>query len=470
MQKNLTAWRTSQKENNMKKISTGFALLLTITVSSLIAGCGSSGDLAQAQPGAHTLALGPTVSGVAAAGAPIVGNAFLKDSSTPAVIKVVAIQNDGTFAFDVKDLKAPFILRAEGMSTGTPQTLHSFAAATGTANINPLSEVALADAAGVSTPANIYANPTPAMMTTINDNLPAAIAALMTKLKPLMDRYGANINPVNDSFTADHTGLDAMFDAVKITLIAGNVVLTNKTSNAVIFNAPVHNMMAGTLNMNAFPAVIAPIPAQAATSALYDTNCAGCHGPLATSSKRGATVARIQAAIAANTGGMGRFSTLSAADIQAIVAALATTGTTASTAPASPSTTPASTVDGGALYATNCAACHGALANSSKLGRTATQIQAAIGSIGAMGSLSTLSTAQVQAIATALTTITPAPAPTDGPTLYSTYCASCHGALASSSKRGVSASTIQSAINSVSKMRTITLTSAQIQNIANALK
>jgi hypothetical protein len=138
----------------MKKITTGFALLCTITLSSLIAGCGGSGDVAPAQLGVHTLALS-TVSGVAAAGAPIVGNAFLKDSSTPTVIKVVAIQNDGTFAFDVKELKAPFILRAEGVSAGTPQILHSFAATTVTANINPLSEVALADAAGVSAPANI---------------------------------------------------------------------------------------------------------------------------------------------------------------------------------------------------------------------------------------------------------------------------------------------------------------------------
>jgi mono/diheme cytochrome c family protein len=374
-------------------------------------------------------------------------------------------------SFDVKVLKAPFILRAEGTSAGIPQTLHSFAAATGTANINPLSEVALADAAGVSAPAGIYANPTPAMMTTISDNFPAAIAALQAKLKPLMDRYGASINPVYDSFTANHTGLDAMFDAVKITLIAGNVVLTNKTSNAVILNTPINNMMAAVLNMNALPAVTVPAPAQAASSLLYDTNCAGCHGPLATSSKKGATVARIQAAIAANTGGMGRFSTLSAADIQAIAVALANTATPASPAPPSTPTPPASTtVDGKALYAADCAGCHGALANSSKLGRTASQIQAAIGGVGSMGSLSTLSTAQVQAIATALASTTPAPVPTDGPTLYGTYCASCHGALASSSMRGKSASTIQSALSGVNQMRTITLTSTQIQTIANALK
>jgi mono/diheme cytochrome c family protein len=55
---------------------------------------------------------------------------------------------------------------------------------------------------------------------------------------------------------------------------------------------------------------------------LYAGNCAGCHGQLATSGKKGATVARIQAAIAGNTGGMGSIS-LSADQLQAISDALA---------------------------------------------------------------------------------------------------------------------------------------------------
>jgi mono/diheme cytochrome c family protein len=464
MQNSSIAWRTGQKEIKMNRISTGLALLFTITVGSLLAGCGG-GASAPAQSGGQTPVLTNTVAGVAAAGAPIAGNAFLKDSATPAVTKMVAIQGDGTFAFDIKDLKAPFILRAEGLSAGQPQVLHSFAPGAGTANITPFSELALADAAGVSAPADLYANPTPAAMTALKDNLPAAIAALQAKLKPLMDRYGVTINPVYDGFSADHTGLDAMLDAVKITLAAGNVVLTNKSNNAVILNAPVQNMMAATLNMNALPSATGPAPAQAATSSQYDANCAGCHGPLATSTKRGATVARIQAAIAANIGGMGRFSTLSPADIQAIADALSGTATAAST-----TSSPVTSADGGALYAANCAGCHGALANSSKLGRTAAQIQAAIGGIGAMGSLATLTTAQVQAIATALATTTAGPAPTDGPSLYSAYCAGCHGALAGSGLRGQSASTIQSALISVRRMQAITLTPAQIQAIANALR
>jgi hypothetical protein len=59
-------------------------------------------------------------------------------------------------------------------------------------------------------------------------------------------------------------------------------------------------------------------------------------------------------------------------------------------------------LDGAALYAQNCAACHSALATSAKLGRTASQISAAIGSIPQMSTLKTLTSAQISAIASAL--------------------------------------------------------------------
>ncbi|HET9597737.1 MAG TPA: choice-of-anchor D domain-containing protein [Anaeromyxobacteraceae bacterium] len=132
--------------------------------------------------------------------------------------------------------------------------------------------------------------------------------------------------------------------------------------------------------------------------------------------------------------------------------------------------------DGATLYAQNCSSCHGALASSSVKGATASQIQNAISSNkGGMGSLSGLTSTQIQAIAGALAgTTTPPPPPppsTDGAALYTQYCASCHGALSSSSVRGASASKIQNAISSnkggMGKLSS--LTSAQIQAISTAL-
>lgn len=62
--------------------------------------------------------------------------------------------------------------------------------------------------------------------------------------------------------------------------------------------------------------------------------------------------------------------------------------------------------DGSQLYAQNCAACHGALANSVKKDRTAEQISSAITSIPNMTTLTFLTAPQIQAIAGVLKTNT----------------------------------------------------------------
>jgi mono/diheme cytochrome c family protein len=54
------------------------------------------------------------------------------------------------------------------------------------------------------------------------------------------------------------------------------------------------------------------------TNGTSGTNCGSCHGPLATSDKRGRTATQIQNAINANRGGMGEFSAFTAAQVQAI--------------------------------------------------------------------------------------------------------------------------------------------------------
>lgn len=219
------------------------------------------------------------------------------------------------------------------------------------------------------------------------------------------------------------------------------------------------------------PSASPPAGTPSGGAALYQDNCASCHGPLATSSKKGITLARLQNAIANNFGGMSSLSVLTTADQQLIVDAL-NPGST----PVTPPPTPTPSVDGVALYAADCAGCHGSLATSSKAGRTAAQIQAAISANrGGMGSLSSLTTAQVSAIAAALApavTPTPTPVPTvNGATLYASDCAGCHGALATSSKTGRTAAQIQAAISANrGGMGTLSsLTTAQVAAIAAAL-
>jgi mono/diheme cytochrome c family protein len=194
---------------------------------------------------------------------------------------------------------------------------------------------------------------------------------------------------------------------------------------------------------------------------LYADNCAGCHKTLARSTKGEATLTRIQGAISANVGGMGYLSTLTSTQLQAIVTALASV---------SPPTPPAAT-DGPALYASNCAGCHRALASSTKGGATLTRIQGAIsGDVGGMGYLSKLTSVQLQAIVTALAPVSP-PVISDGPTLYTTYCSSCHKPLASSTKGGTTLASLQAAISAntggMGSLSSLTVT--QLQAVVTAL-
>ncbi|ORJ63354.1 c-type cytochrome [Geothermobacter hydrogeniphilus] len=213
---------------------------------------------------------------------------------------------------------------------------------------------------------------------------------------------------------------------------------------------------------DALPTPPTPTPGPVDGAALYGSNCAGCHGNLAGTSKPGRTATDIQNAIDGNTGGMGFLATLSTTEVQAIADAL----------PAPPAPTPGP-VDGAALYGSNCAGCHGSLASTSKPGRTATDIQNAIdGNTGGMGFLATLSATEVQAIADALpASPAPTPGPVDGAALYSSNCAGCHGSLASTSKPGRTATDIQNAIdgNTGGMGFLATLSATEVQAIADAL-
>lgn len=127
-------------------------------------------------------------------------------------------------------------------------------------------------------------------------------------------------------------------------------------------------------------------------------------------------------------------------------------------------------LNGDTLYTNNCSGCHGPLATSAKLGATVAQIQSGISTVNNMKPFSVLTSAQIQAIANALATSTPPPPVTDGPTLYTDYCASCHGSLATSAKLNATVAQIQTGIGNVSQMSSLSsLSSIQIQAIANAL-
>lgn len=481
-----------------KRIAGSFLLLCTAGFA--LGGCGSSGGGSVAGAPSAPAPTAAVVSGVAATGAPLIGNVLLKDSSSPALERSTTSAADGSFSFDVTGLTPPFILKASGMSGGSTVALCSFAAGAGTANVNPFSNAAVANAAGGADPAALYATPTPTDMQTIASNLPGALTAIRTQLKPLLDQFNADVNPVTDPFTANHTGLDAVFDAVTVRIGAGNMVVANRQNNATIFSAPVHNIAGGQMIMANMPAPPAqqPAPATPVTTpapvdgaALYASKCASCHRQLASSNKKGTTAAQIQAAITNDIGNMGILSGLTDADIQAIANVL---GGASTPSPVTPSPTPPvstsppasnpnpAPVDGTALYNANCQSCHGQLNASGKRGATAAQIQVRMAA--PPYSSRALTPAEVQAIADVLavpsTPVPPSasnPAPTvdPGKVVYDSRCASCHrvgtydasGSAPNLSRAGTKVDGKFTA--GLSGHKSITLTAADIANLKTFL-
>ena len=183
-----------------------------------------------------------TISGVAATGAAISGRIFLKDSAGH---EQFVDTTDGRFSFALTGLTAPYMLKASWTAAGTAHTLYSFstASAGGTANITPLTHMALARAAGTSLLDAVYDAGAASAFTAIATALPSALAQVESALAPLLAGQGvAALDLVSGVFAADHTGMDAVLDGISVSYAAGNVTVSDKTSGEVLFEAPVADL------------------------------------------------------------------------------------------------------------------------------------------------------------------------------------------------------------------------------------
>ena len=451
-------------------LTTCLRTLIALSLPLVLATCGGGGSTV---PGAALAPPSPpaisVLTGVAAVGGPLSGVVTLRDASTTPTTQTTATASDGSFSFNVTGLTPPFALRVTWSDANGDHAMYSLSNGAGTANITPLTSLALRAAIGGADLASFFTSARVEALIAAGARMTDAVNALQAAIAPLLQRFNAQGNMLTTHFTADHSGIDAALDAILVDFNATPVTIATRTGGLPLFSAPPTNLAGGTFNAENLDRLTTGGPMSGAS--LYATYCAGCHGALTSSAKQGITLSRLQSAIANGTGGMGSLSSsLTAMDLESIVAALAASSPT----PPPPAPTPP---DGAALYTSNCAGCHGALATSSKIGVTLARLQAAISSnVGTMGFLSgVLNDAQMQAIVAALAasgpTPPPAPTPPDGAVLYATNCAGCHGSLATSSKLGATTVRIQNAISgNVGNMGSLAnLTAADIQAIATAL-
>jgi hypothetical protein len=210
----------------------------------LAAACGSS-DPAQ----------GSVVTGVVSSDASSAGTVSLKDSSTPAQERTIAVDDSGAYALEVDGLTPPYLLKAE--STGSePIRLYSVSREGGRANINPITSAAVAgaDDAAATEDVDLYERGDPERIRRTVAGFEAVITALQTVLEPLFELYGVPADPFTDDGRAAE--LRAMLRDVRITVRAGTVVVTNRATSGVIFSGSLRELASGTFD----PAQLPPAP------------------------------------------------------------------------------------------------------------------------------------------------------------------------------------------------------------------
>jgi hypothetical protein len=171
------------------------------------------------------------ISGVAAGGAPIIGNVEITDQF--GVKRGTPINDDGTYKVDVSGMTGPFILKAHGTIAGVSVTY--FSAATpadvgGTINVTPFTDLLLSSITGKLV--NLYLldeSKIPALAASLTaEKINQTQDVLFAKLRPILIKLGVTetIDLIRTVFKADHTGLDALMDLVKVEYNTDTAVAT----------------------------------------------------------------------------------------------------------------------------------------------------------------------------------------------------------------------------------------------------
>ena len=222
----------------LKRLALGLASAGLLTIY----GCGG-GSSTTADPVPPTSPVPPStmLSGTVAGGAAVIGNVIVTDSK--GATKGATIEANGHYTIDVSGMTGPFMLKAAGTVGNTTVTYYSAATDAdlgATVNVTPFTNMIVSNIAAqmaetyFSDPANIAKIGT--LITPAK--LAAAQTSLHAKLQPVLAALGLSdsIDLLRTSFAADHSGMDAVLDLVKVEVdTATNVVtLKNALTNIAI--------------------------------------------------------------------------------------------------------------------------------------------------------------------------------------------------------------------------------------------
>lgn len=173
--------------------------------------CGGSGS------GSSYSSSSNIVEGTALAGVPIAGQVWLKDAEGTILNESpVVIAEDGSYKFNVEGLNPPFYLYAAGVAGGRSYELYSLTFNTGTANINPIIDLAFR-ATFQSRAKEVFERPQDQNIN--EDKFADSLQAVIAILRLLINEFGAEgKDPLTSHIEADHSGLDGVFDSIRISI------------------------------------------------------------------------------------------------------------------------------------------------------------------------------------------------------------------------------------------------------------
>lgn len=205
--------------------------LMAFAVLSLLASCGGGGGCNASGFAFGSIAgesckdnqspISTSISGVAAGGSPIIGNVEITDKF--GAKKGSPINDDGTYTIEVKGMTGPFIVKAYGEIAGVNVTYWSAgtqADVGGNINVTPFTDLLLSAIAGrlVNSYLSDESNIAKLAASLTDDKIRSTQDALFATLRPVLIKLGVSqsIDLIRTLFKADHSGLDALMDLVKV--------------------------------------------------------------------------------------------------------------------------------------------------------------------------------------------------------------------------------------------------------------
>ena len=242
----------------MKKNFTTVLLFFAATLSLIVSGCGSADS---PKVTSTTNASQSTVYGVASLATTTDGTVSVMDSSATQQEKTVAISSNGSYTADVSGLTAPFVLKASGTDqAGGNNVLYSLSTNGGRANINEISDTAVAAAADDQNADRsiLYSRYSHYEHHRTSDKFEEVINSLRTVLAPLFALYQVSGDPVTDDEGDDNehssSGLRALLRDVSFKVTNGTVTVTNKATGGIIFSGSLKDLASGTFYPENMPA------------------------------------------------------------------------------------------------------------------------------------------------------------------------------------------------------------------------